>query len=450
MIPSPPPVITVIPAPVARMDLRPLACRPAAQTHLNGVSYYTMSFEVGGEDLGATPAARLTALLQAALDLAAAEDLDAVLAQMVRHAATLADGTYAAMGIYREGQLQRFVHTGMTHDQVAAIDHPPVGLGLLGEAITAHGPTVAEVIGNDPRSVGFPKGHPHMSTFLGVPVASAINRHGNLYVTDKRNGKTFDEEDVRLVTALAGFSACAIDNALLVEAERGRKIEAERAAAAERRSDLRRDALERVIEAQESERARVARDLHDQIGQSLTSILFALRLVESAESGSTEAGERTAELRELVTDTLDQVRRVAFDLRPAVLDDIGLRTALLRLVSDLRARTGLEVDVTCIGIDDEHRLEPQTETMLYRIAQESLTNIVRHAGTDHARLSLVRTENEVRLQIADQGSGFDAEGSASSLGLTGMAERADLIGARFVIRSDPDGGTTVTVEVPLG
>ena len=177
---------------------------------------------------------------------------------------------------------------------------------------------------------------------------------------------------------------------------------------------------------------------------------ISLRLVESAESDGAEAGERIAELRELVTDTLDQVRRVAFDLRPAVLDDIGLRTALLRLVSDLRARTGLEVDVTCIGIDDEHRLEPQTETMLYRIAQESLTNIVRHAGTDHARLSLVRTEDQVRLQIADQGSGFDTEGSASSLGLTGMAERADLIGARFVIRSDPDGGTTVTVEVPLG
>lgn len=409
-----------------------------------------MSYQVGGEDLGTTPAARLATLLQAALDLATAEDLDEVLTRMVRHAATLAEGQYAAMGVYRDGRLERFIHTGLTPDQVAAIDHPPVGLGLLGEVITAHGPTVAAAIADDPRSVGFPDGHPHMTSFLGVPVASATKRHGNLYVTDKHGGGAFDDEDVRLVTALAGFCACAIDRTLLFEAERDRTKQAGLAAAAERRSDLCRDVLERVIDAQESERARVARDLHDQVGQSLTSILLALRLVESVQPGGAEQGERIAELRELVTDTLDDVRRVAFDLRPAVLDDIGLRTALLRLSTDLLTRTGLDVDMTCTGIDDEHRLEPQTETMLYRIAQESLTNIVRHAGTLQASLSLVRTEDEVCLRIADNGSGFDVEGSAGSLGLAGMAERADLIGAHFEISSNVGRGTTVSVEVPVG
>lgn len=409
-----------------------------------------MSYQVGGEDLGTTSAARLTTLLAAALDLASAEDLDEVLARMVQYAATLAEGQYAAMGVYRDGHLERFIHTGLTPDQVSAMDHPPVGKGLLGEVITAHGPTVVASIADDPRSVGFPKGHPPMTSFLGVPVASAIKRHGNLYVTDKRGGGAFDAEDVRLVTALAGFCACAIDNALLIETERDRNTEADRAAAAERRSDLRRDALERVIEAQETERSRVARDLHDQIGQSLTSILLALRLVESAESGGTEQAERIVELRELVTDTLDEVRRVAFDLRPAVLDDFGLLTALLRLATDLLSRTGLAVDVTCTGVDDDHRLEPQTETMLYRIAQESLTNIVRHAGTREAKVSLVRTDDEVVLQIVDNGSGFDPEGSAGSLGLAGMAERADLIGGHFAIRSNLGLGTTVSVEVPLG
>jgi signal transduction histidine kinase len=337
----------------------------------------------------------------------------------------------------------------MTPDQVAAIDHPPVGRGLLGEVITAHGPTLAAAISEDPRSIGFPEGHPRMTSFLGVPVASAVRRHGNLYVTDKRGAATFDEEDVRLVTALAGFCACAIDNALLVDAERARNTAADRAAAAERRSHLRREALERVIEAQESERARVARDLHDQIGQSLTSILLALRLVESADPTSTEQIDRIAELRELVTDTLDDVRRVAFDLRPAVLDDFGLRTALMRLASDLLARTGLEVEVTCTGIDDDHRLDPQTETMLYRIAQEALTNIVRHAVTPRAEVSLVRSSGQVRLQIADRGSGFDTAATGESLGLTGMAERADLIGAQFAIHSSVGSGTTVSVEVPV-
>ena len=408
-----------------------------------------MSYSVGGEDLGTTPAARLATLLQAALDLAAAADLDEVLRRMVQHAATLAEGRYAAMGVYRDGMLERFIHTGLNPEEVSAIDHPPIGLGLLGEVITAHGPTVASAIADDPRSVGFPDGHPQMTSFLGVPVASATKRHGNLYVTDKHDGGAFDEEDICLVTALAGFCAYAIDNALLVEAERDRNTEADRAAAAERLSNLRRHALERVIEAQESERARVARDLHDQVGQSLTSILLALRLVESAESESTEQGDRIAELRELVTDTIDDVRRVAFDLRPAVLDDIGLRTAIMRLSTDLLARTGLAVDVTFTGLDDEHRLQPQTETMLYRIAQESLTNIVRHAGTHQAELSLVKTDDAVRLQIVDHGSGFDARGSTGSLGLAGMAERADLIGAHFAICSDVGLGTTVTVEVPL-
>lgn len=409
-----------------------------------------MSYEVAPQNLGAAPAARLATLVQAALDLATAEDLEAVLARLVRHAVTLGDGTYAAMGIYKDGRLERFVQSGLTLEQVSAIGHPPVGLGLLGEVVTAQGPTIVADLQRDPRSVGFPEGHPQMTSFLGVPVASSVNRHGNLYVTDKRGGAAFDEEDVRLMTALAALCACAIDNALLVDAERGRRSETARAADAERRSDLRRAALEGTIAAQEAERARVARDLHDQIGQSLTSILLALRLVESAEPGSGEATDRIAELRELVTDTLDDVRRVAFDLRPAVLDDIGLSTALLRLTSDLKGRTGLDVDLTLEGADDDHRLEPQTETMLYRIAQESLTNVVRHAGTSHAGLSLVRSANEVRLRITDQGSGFDTEASAGSLGLVGMAERAALIGARFAIRSKPNEGTEISVEVTVG
>jgi signal transduction histidine kinase len=394
------------------------------------------------------PAERLVTLLDAALDLAEAHDLTTMLDRMVERAVRVAQARYAALAIYAEGRITTFIHHGIDAETVERIGDYPEGLGLLGEVIAAAGPTRVDDIGADSRAVGFPADHPPMSSFLGVPVQSGPRRHGILYVTSKQNGVAFDDTDEQLLAALAALAACAVDNALLVDAERERGEAVLGRAAAEQLAAVRREMFERVIRAQETERERVARDLHDQVGQSLTSVLLALRIAENAPSGSDEARQRTEELRELITDTLDEVRLVAFDLRPAVLDDIGLITAIERLAASVDARLGLRVTVDVAGIDDTRRLPSETETPIYRIVQEALTNVARHAQTDTATVVLRAQNSVVRVEIHDEGNGFDLDTTRPSLGIGGMTERAALAGGTLSIETAPGAGTRIRLEVP--
>jgi signal transduction histidine kinase len=374
-----------------------------------------------------------------------------LLERTVARAAQVADAAYAALGVYDDdGHIITFVPHGVDDATVAAIGELPHGRGLLGEIIAADGPTRLDDIAADPRSVGFPPNHPPMRTLLGVAVRSAGRRYGNLYVSDKRGGDGFDENDERLLAALATFAGCAIDNSLLVQAERERGEAAESLATAKASGALRQEVLAQVISAQESERARVARDLHDQIGQSLTSVLLALRVLENTTPGSTESTQRTEELRELVTDTLDEVRRLAFDLRPTLLDDIGLAAAIERLTEVLRSRLGLTVTADYGDLDDRVRLPRETETVIYRIVQEALTNVARHAGVANARIRFTRTSEAVVVEVHDDGDGFEPAHEAGSLGLAGMQERAALVNGSLRVESSPGEGTTVRLETPGG
>ncbi len=207
--------------------------------------------------------------------------------------------------------------------------------------------------------------------------------------------------------------------------------------------------LEQVITAQEEERRRIARELHDQIGQALTSLLVGLRNLESDPSPA-----RLHELKAVIADTLDGVRELALELRPSILDDLGLVPALERYIHTCVSRYHLAVDLQTVGLDGV-RLPPAVETALYRIIQEALTNVVRHARARQASLLLeVRGESVVAV-VEDDGCGFDAEGLMSgppgehSLGLHGMRERAELVGGRLTVESSPGQGTSVFVEVPL-
>ncbi len=390
-------------------------------------------------------------LLDAALELAGEHDFETVLARTVARAGQVADAAYAALGVYDDdGRVTTFLHDGIDAATVAAIGDLPHGRGLLGETIAAEGPTRVDDIPSDPRSVGFPPNHPPMRTFLGVPVRSAGRRYGNLYVTDKRTGGGFDETDEQLLIALAVFAGCAIDNSMLLRAERDRAETLADLAVAHNAAALRRELLGQIIGAQEAERARVARDLHDQIGQSLTSMLLALRVVENTPPGNADFAQRAEELRELVTDTLDDVRQLAFDLRPTVLDDIGLVAGIERLVETYRVRLGLTVTLDFGGLDDDERLPRETETVVYRIVQEALTNVSRHAGTTTARVEFSVNEEHVAVEVHDNGKGFDPDLVAGSLGLVGMDERAALIDATFEIESSSGAGTTVRLEAPRG
>ncbi|HWH05704.1 MAG TPA: sensor histidine kinase, partial [Gaiellaceae bacterium] len=203
------------------------------------------------------------------------------------------------------------------------------------------------------------------------------------------------------------------------------------------------DSLRRVVAAQEQERARLALELHDETGQALTSILLGLKRIEEEPTA-----ERVAEVRELVVETLRRVRRLAVELRPSALDDFGLETALRRLVEGFAENAPMRVDLhTRLG---EERLPAEVETALYRIVQESLTNVAKHAEAASVSVLVTRKARSVSLLVEDDGRGFSEEDARTdALGLVGMRERVGLLGGRFAVESSAGRGTTIAVEVPL-
>jgi signal transduction histidine kinase len=208
-----------------------------------------------------------------------------------------------------------------------------------------------------------------------------------------------------------------------------------------------RDALRRVVAGQEVERRRLARELHDETGQALTSILLGLRAVDDAASG--EAVKRAvADLRELVVGTLQDVRRLAVQLRPKALDDFGLVPALERLAQTFSESSGIKVDLEArLG---ESRLPSEVETTVYRLVQEALTNVVKHAEATSVSILLVRRDAMLTVVLEDDGRGFDAEAVRSdSLGLEGMRERVALHDGRLTVETAKGAGTTLRVEVLL-
>ncbi|HBY97998.1 MAG TPA: ATPase [Chloroflexi bacterium] len=207
--------------------------------------------------------------------------------------------------------------------------------------------------------------------------------------------------------------------------------------------------LERLIAAQEEERKRIARELHDGVGQALTSLMLGMKVAGQADNLS---GVRTKmdDLRQMLSESLEQVRMLSRQLRPSVLDDLGLVAALERYAAECaRLYPGLTVDLHC---DLPARLCPTTETALYRIIQEAITNAARHGVAHTVSVLLTGRDGQVRAIIEDDGCGFDpgtARRAGQSVGIHGMAERAELLGGRLDIESSSEG-TAVYVEVPNG
>ena len=406
-----------------------------------------------GQPAGPWPA-RVRLLLDRAIELMDEHDRDAVLERIVASAATVAGARYAALGIYDDaGEITTFVHHGIDAATVERIGALPHGKGLLGRVIVADAPIRLDDLGADPRSCGFPPHHPPMRTFLGAPISRQGRRYGSLYLTEKDGGGSFDAEDEALVMALAAFAAGAIESAALVASERARTDAVAHQVAAEEREHARRQLLAAVIEAQEAERARVARDLHDDIGQALTSVLLGLRLLEDpGDDMATDPvaeHERVEELRDLVADALRRARQLAFDLRPTVLDDIGLAPALQRLVTDVADRSGMAVDAAVDGVSGHEGVPPTVATVVYRVVQEALTNVVRHADASNTSVAVTMSGGRLRAVVEDDGNGFDPSRPADGhLGLRGMQERAEMVDGTVQVISEPGQGTTIVLEVP--
>jgi two-component system sensor histidine kinase UhpB len=205
-----------------------------------------------------------------------------------------------------------------------------------------------------------------------------------------------------------------------------------------------------VLAAQEEERQRIARELHDETAQSLTSLLIGLRVVEKSTTPQ-ELASRVAELRGQTGRTLEEVRKMALDLRPSTLDDLGLVAALQWYTDDLARRTQIDVDFEACGL--ETRLPDDVEVVVYRIVQEALTNVVKHANATRVQVSVARGNGIVSASVVDNGCGFNLESIRRArergLGLFGMQERVGLVGGSFRITTQPGQGTRVAISIPL-
>ena len=213
----------------------------------------------------------------------------------------------------------------------------------------------------------------------------------------------------------------------------------------DRLESARREAARTALEAQESERLRVAQELHDEVGQTLTAV--TLQAERAAEGDPGHANQALRDVAHAVRDSLDEVRRIARELRPEALDDLGLVNALIALCNRLDGQDGPRIERDLQG--SLPPMPPEVELVLYRIAQEGLTNAVRHAKARNISLWVQGDAESVALRVRDDGVGMPRELPAGTSGIAGMRERAILVGGRFSIESIPRRGTEVRLRIPL-
>lgn len=221
-----------------------------------------------------------------------------------------------------------------------------------------------------------------------------------------------------------------------------------------RKEEMRTYLLQKVISAQEEERHRIARELHDQTSQSLTSLIVGLKNLEDA-SDMPKVREGILSLRDLTDEILEEVHNLALELRPRVLDDLGLPAGLQRYCRDSAKRYAIDIDLHMEGFEGRERLAPVIENTLYRVVQESITNIAKHARAHNVSVILERWEDRVLAIVEDDGCGFDIAKvlenpmAEKKLGIFGMQERVALLEGKMTIESEPGQGSTLYFEVPL-
>jgi signal transduction histidine kinase len=215
-----------------------------------------------------------------------------------------------------------------------------------------------------------------------------------------------------------------------------------------------RQVLRRLEGAEETERGRISRELHDRLGQDLTALKLGLQLVKKQGPFTPSVQASIGQLENLADSLMRDIHRLAWELRPAALDDFGLDMALRRYTTEWAEHNGVTADFHSQGMET-HRLPTEVETTLYRITQEALTNVLRHAKAQRVGVLLERRPDHVLLIVEDDGQGFDAQaalkepGAHGKLGLLGMQERVILANGTIEIESAPGAGTTVFVRIPL-
>jgi signal transduction histidine kinase len=285
----------------------------------------------------------------------------------------------------------------------------------------------------------------HVHESLVAPWRIDGRAAGTLCVFAQHVDRQFDAEDARLLLSLADFASAAWQTVSALD-RHGRVV----AESATTRTALRRQ----LTLAEEDERRRLARELHDEVGQHLTALGLGLQALSDVAPPGSDVDRRATQLRGL-TDTLGrELHALAVRLRPRALDDFGLEAALQSYAEEWTRQSGIAIDVHARG--PSMRLLPSAESAVYRIVQEALTNVARHSGAAHAGVVLERRDGYIHLAVEDDGRGFDPDRAAmpdadrlQRLGLVGMRERAALVGGTMDIESAPGKGTTVFVRFPI-
>jgi PAS domain S-box-containing protein len=276
-------------------------------------------------------------------------------------------------------------------------------------------------------------------SYLHLPLISKGNALGSVWLATRKK-EAFSTADAALLNSVGGQIAVAIENASLY-----REVQ--------RKEEIRGELLKKVISAQEDERKRIARELHDETSQALVALTVAIERT-MVESGTENHKQRVEEMKKLVVNTLESVHRLIYDLRPSVLDDLGLQSAIRWYAESHLEPLGISLTFQTSG--RERRLAGQMETVLFRVVQEAITNIIRHSEAEDAKITIDFRENRVSIMVEDDGKGFDVESATagklqktSGLGLLGMQERISLVEGRLQISSITGRGTSIVIEVPL-
>jgi PAS domain S-box-containing protein len=387
-------------------------------------------------DLLRRQTAQLAALHEIELEISAESELSRVLDVITRRASELLNAYHCSAYIHDREQAELSL--------VASLDPEVIGLrfkegeGLAGRvAISGDAQAVDDYGAWEGRASTLEA--KDFGPVLGAPLKWQQTVIGAICLARRQGEERFTDDDIRFMEQIAGDAAIAVHQAtLLEEVQQGQQ----------RLQVL----SHRLIDAQEAERKRLSRELHDQIGQALTAVQISLQTIQSS-PGTGDPDDRLSETLTMIDDALEQVHDLSLDLRPSLLDDLGLVAALRWYVDRVASRTGLvrrfEADVL------ETRLAPQIETACFRIAQEALTNVLRHAHAATVRVQVKHLKSGLRLVVQDDGVGFDVRAAMSqtgvntSLGLQGMQERAAALGGFVDIKSQRGNGVEVLASFPL-
>lgn len=369
---------------------------------------------------------QLAALSKATLSITGELSLDKVLQQIVDSVRELAQAQYAALGVPNTttGYLDNFIYSGLSAKEAANIGNLPRGYGLLGAIIAEKRTICVDNIADDPRAAGCPPGHPHMSSFLGVPIMAGKEMLGNLYLTNKLGGGAFTEADQEIVELLAAQAAIAIQNAQLYE-------QVSRLA---------------ILD----ERTRIGMDLHDGVIQSIYAVGLTLESTRLSleEEGNEEAQELLQTAVNGLNDAIRDIRNFILDLRPRHFGG-DLEQGLSRLVREFRANTMVQVQTSPLpeGIS---AVPTAVARAIFLTTQGALANIARHAHAKNVVLTLVREEQHIILLIQDDGVGFDVRAAKQAIGhgLSNMRARAKELNGTFQVDSAPGTGTTLRLTLP--